>query len=175
MRSGKPSGNRSAPGGVHVCVGPRRRLFVSAIAGGSAGALLMDVTQYAWAQQFERNRPSGDQDEETEAITAVVALLTRAAPAVLRDANAAVLGRAIHYLFGIAFAAGYFRLVRARRPGVVRGAVFGMLLWLVSDRALIPAFKLGRPWSRYSPAQRANALASHLVYALTVEYARPSE
>jgi hypothetical protein len=166
-------GNRFGPRVVYAGVSPRRRLLLSALAGGSAGAFLMDITQFVWAQAFERNRPSGDQDEETEAITSVVAWLMRAAPAVLRDADAALLGRAIHYLFGVAFAAGYVALVPARRPVALRGAVFGTLLWLASDRVLIPAFKLGRPWSRYSPAERANALASHLVYALTVEYTRP--
>lgn len=170
-----PSGNAAEPRVVYAGVSARRRLVVSAIAGGTAGALLMDVTQYVWARVFERDRPNGDQDEETEAITAVVAWLTRAAPAALSDADAALLGRAIHYLFGIAFAGAYFLGVRSGRPAAVRGAVFGTLLWLISDRILIPAFKLGRPWSRYSPAERANALVSHLVYALTVEYTRLGE
>jgi hypothetical protein len=47
-----------------------------------------------------------------------------------------------------------------------------VLLWLLSDRILIPLFKLGRPWSRYSPAERSNAFVSHLAYALAVEFTR---
>jgi hypothetical protein len=151
---------------------PRRRRIVSALTGGIAGSFLMDVAQYTWALGFERGRPSNDQDEETEAITAVVEILTDLAPRLFRKANAAPTGRAIHYLFGVAFAAAYLSVFEDRRPAVVRGAVFGTLLWLLSDRILIPVFKLGRPWSRYSIAERTNALVSHLVYAIVVEFSR---
>jgi uncharacterized membrane protein YagU involved in acid resistance len=62
-------------------------------------------------------------------------------------------------------------LVRERAPivGTARGAVFGTALWILSDRILIPAFKLGRPWGRYSRSERTNALVSHLAYAMVVE------
>jgi hypothetical protein len=151
----------------------RPRLIVAAILGGSAGSLIMDLTQYLWAQALERNRPSGDQDEETEAISSVVRALTLLAPRVFRADDAAAIGRAIHYVFGVGFAAAYFALLPNRRPALVRGAVFGTCLWMVSDRILIPVFKLGRPWSRYSVTERSNALVSHLAYALIVEFARP--
>jgi hypothetical protein len=157
---------------VYVPVTPRRRLYAMALVGGSAGSLAMDITQYAWAKAFERNRPSDDQDEETEAIAAVVALLTRIAPRAFQPTNAAAIGRAIHYLFGVGFAAAYLALLPNQRPQVIRGAAFGIVLWLVSDRILIPLFKLGRPWSRYSVSERSNALASHLAYALIVKFAR---
>jgi Protein of unknown function (DUF1440) len=153
-------------------VTPRRRIYAAAIVGGSAGSLAMDVVQYTWARAFERNRPSGDQDEETEAITAVAALLGRMAPGVFRPGDAAAIGRVIHYGFGIAFAAAYLTALPRRRPAFVRGATFGIVLWLISDRLLIPLFKLGRPWSRYSVSERSNALVSHLAYALIVEFAR---
>jgi uncharacterized membrane protein YagU involved in acid resistance len=151
---------------------PRGIFSTTAIVGGGAGSLLMDLTQYAWAAAFERRRPSDDQDEETEAITAVFALLGRLAPGAFPKENAETIGRAIHYLFGIGFAAAYFALLPNRRPAFVRGAAFGIVLWLISDRIFIPLFKLGRPWSRYSVSERSNALASHLAYALTVEFAR---
>lgn len=150
----------------------RRRLTAIAIVGGAAASLCMDATQFAWARAFERKRPSNDQDEETEAITAVVAWLGRLLPRLSHATNAAATGRAIHYVFGIGFAAAYLSLLPGRRPAVTRGAVFGTLLWLVSDRILIPVLKLGRPWSRYSISERSNALVSHLVYALVVEFSR---
>jgi hypothetical protein len=76
-------------------VTPRRRIYAAAIVGGSAGSFAIDVVQYTWARAFERNRPSGDQDEETEAITAVAALLGRAVPGVFRPGDAAAIGRVI--------------------------------------------------------------------------------
>ncbi len=154
---------------------PRQQFVASAVVGGSAGSLAMDLAQFGWAQALERNRPSGDHDEETEAITAVVGYLTRFAPSVFPQAKAETIGRVIHYVFGIGFAAAYYYLLPSRRPAKTRAAVFGTLLWLLSDRILIPVFKLGRPWSRYSVSERSNALVSHLTYALVVEYARPSK
>jgi hypothetical protein len=153
----------------------RQRFLTSAIVGGSVAALCMDVAQYLWASALERNRPSGDQDEETEAITSVVAILTRWSPVAFPAANAAHIGRAIHYVFGVGFAAAYLYLLPRGPATLVRGSVFGTLLWLLSDRILIPVFKLGRPWSRYSVTERSNALVSHLVYALVVEFSRLEE
>ncbi len=151
---------------------PRQHFLAAAILGGSAGALAMDIAQYAWAQALESNRPIDDQDEETEAITAVVALLARFAPNVFRAANAPAIGRSIHYLFGVAFAAAYLSLLPNRQPALARGCIFGTLLWLLSDRILIPILKLGRPWSHYSVSERSNALVSHLAYAIVVEFSR---
>jgi uncharacterized membrane protein YagU involved in acid resistance len=153
---------------------PRDRALTAHVFGGLAGAFVMDAVQYSWAKLFESGRPSGDQDEETEAITSVVGLLTKLAPSVFPASAAPALGRAIHYVFGIGFAAAYGELIGKRRPALGRGAAFGTALWLMSDRILIPVFKLGRPWSRYSPAERANAVVSHLAYALVVEFARPT-
>ncbi len=133
----------------------------------------MDVAQFVWAQVLERNRSPDDQDEETEAITSVVGYLTRFAPSVFRAADAQAIGHTIHYVFGIGFAAAYLYLLPNRRPSATRGAVFGTSLWLLSDRILIPVFRLGRPWARYSVTERSNALISHLAYALVVEYSRP--
>ena len=152
---------------------PRGGLITSAVIGGAGGSLAMDIAQFVWAQALERNRSPDDHDEETEAITAVVGYLTRFAPRIFREADAQVIGHTIHYLFGIGFAGAYLYLLPNRQPNMTRGAVFGTLLWLLSDRILIPVFKLGRPWSRYSMTERSNALVSHLAYALVVEYSRP--
>ncbi len=135
----------------------------------------MDVAQYVWAQALERGRPADVQDEETEAITAVVGYLTKFAPRIFREADAKLIGHTLHYVFGIGFAAAYLALLPDRRPTTTRATIFGTLLWLLSDRILIPVFKLGRPWSRYSPTERSNALVSHLAYALAVEFARRPE
>ncbi len=151
---------------------PRQRFFASALIGGATGSLAMDIAQALFARVLERDRPVNDQDEETEAISSVVSYLTRVAPGIFRAADAKAVGHGLHYLFGIGFAAGYFLLVPADRPTKTRAAMFGTLLWLLSDRILIPAFGLGRPWSRYSRSERSNALVSHLAYAFVVEFSR---
>lgn len=52
------------------------------------------------------------------------------------------------------------------------GVAYGTGLFLVSDRVLIPALKIGRSWDRYSRAERANALLSHIMYGVVVDLAR---
>jgi uncharacterized membrane protein YagU involved in acid resistance len=142
----------------------------AAVVGGVAGSFAMDVAQNAFTAAFERERGPGVQDEEVEAIVGVVRVIARYVPIVGTERVAGPVGHALHYLFGCGFALAYVA-ARERVPavGLAGGAVFGTALWIVSDRILIPAFKLGRPWSRYTPAERTNALVSHLAYAMTVE------
>ncbi len=142
-----------------------------AMVAGFAGSFLMDVVQDGFATVFERNREANDRDEETEAIVAVVRRIAPLVPGGLARRYPGVVGRVIHYAFGSAFALAYAAL-RERRPQIAaaNGAVFGAALWFISDAVLIPAAELGRPWFRHSPAQRANAVASHLTYGTTVEY-----
>ncbi len=154
---------------------PQQRFVATAIVGGIAGSLGMDIAQAAWSKVLERDRSPDVQDEETEAITSVVGYLTRFAPGVFPARGAKTIGHVIHYLFGIGFAAAYVYVLPNRKPASVRAATFGTLLWLLSDRILIPVFRLGRPWARYSMSERSNALVSHLVYAFGVEYARSIE
>jgi uncharacterized membrane protein YagU involved in acid resistance len=142
----------------------------AALVGGVAGSFAMDVAQNLFTGIFERNRPPEVQDEEVEAIVGVVRVIAKYAPIVGTERVAGPVGHALHYAFGCGFALAYVA-VRERVPaiGIAGGAVFGTALWIVSDRVLIPAFKLGRPWARYSPSERTNALVSHLAYAMTVE------
>jgi hypothetical protein len=142
----------------------------AALVGGIAGSFAMDLAQNGFTTAFERKRAPDVQDEEVEAIVGVVRLIARFAPIVGSARLAGPVGHALHYLFGCGFALAY-TAVRERVPavGLAGGAAFGTALWIVSDRVLIPALKLGRPWERYSPSERTNALVSHLAYAMTVE------
>jgi hypothetical protein len=162
-------------GGVNGSMSERGRYLTSTIAGGAAASLVMDLTQTLWAQAFERRRDAADLDEETEAIASVVRILIRSVPSIFRERDAVLLGHGLHYMLGIAFAGAYLAAVPASflPTRAARGATFGVALWMLSDRILIPLLKLGRPWSRYSVAERTNALASHVAYGLVVEAARP--
>jgi hypothetical protein len=144
--------------------------FTAAIVAGFAGSFAMDVAQDAFDAVFERGRAPEDRDEETEAIVAVVRRIAPFVPGRLAERHPAAIGRAIHYAFGAAFALAY-ATIRERQPGVaaLKGCAFGVGLWFLSDVVLIPGAHLGRPYARYSPAERANALASHLAFAAAVE------
>ncbi|MBD5654140.1 MAG: DUF1440 domain-containing protein [Candidatus Eremiobacteraeota bacterium] len=142
----------------------------AAVAAGVAGSLAMDLVQDAFALAFERNRTEDDRDEETEAIVAVVRRLSPFVPGDFVRKHPGTAGRVLHYAFGCGFAAAY-AAARDRLPRIAtgRGLAFGFGLWLLSDALLIPAARLGRPWLRYSWAERLNAVASHLAYAATVD------
>lgn len=144
--------------------------FNAAIVAGFAGSFAMDVAQNAFDAIFERDRATDDRDEETEAIVAVVRRIAPYVPGGLAERHPGTVGRAVHYLFGSAFALAYAD-IRKRQPGVAaaKGSVFGVGLWLLSDIILIPSAHLGRPYDRYSRAERANAVVSHIVFGAVVE------
>jgi hypothetical protein len=151
----------------------KERFWLASIAGGVGASLAMDLVQDGFALIFERGRAEGDLDEEVEGIASVVRTLSRFAPALFPVGHAKAEARAIHYVFGVGFAAAYVAGVpRARWLATSRGVAFGAGLFLVSDRILIPVLKLGRSWSRYSRSERANALLSHVAYGVVLEWAR---
>jgi uncharacterized protein YbjT (DUF2867 family) len=147
-----------------------RTHVVAALVAGVAGSLAMDLIQEGFFALFDRNHDPEDPDEETEAIVSVVARISKLLPSETLRRKPRTIGRVIHYVFGGGFALAY-AAVRSRQPkvGIGMGLAFGVALWALSDGILIPVTRLGRPWWRYSIAQRANALLSHLCYAATVE------
>jgi hypothetical protein len=130
----------------------------------------MDLAQDGFDVLFERGRAAGDRDEETEAIVSVVRRISPYVPGQLAERYPGIAGRALHYVFGGAFALAY-AFARERRPGIAtaKGSAFGTGLWFLSDVVLIPSAHLGRPLFRYSRAERLNALVSHLAYGTIVE------
>ena len=150
---------------------PRR--LTATIGGGLAASFAMDVVANAWARAFEKTRAATDLDEEVEAIASVVRMLAAWMPTLSGEARARAAARALHYLFGVGFAWVYVAAVpRARWIASSGGVPFGAGLFVLSDRILIPVFKLGRPWGGYSRSERANALVSHLAYGVVLEFAR---
>jgi len=145
----------------------------ASLVGGIASSFAMDVAQDVLAMLFERGRPPGELDEEVEGIAGVLRSFATLAPAWFPPRWAPLEARALHYAFGIGFAAAYVAGTRrATWLGASGGTAFGAGLFLLSDRFLIPALKLGRSWQRYSRAERANAFLSHVVYGVVLEAIR---
>ena len=141
--------------------------------GGIAASLAMDLVQDGFAALFERQRNEGELDEEVEGIASVVRAIGSVVPGLVGERRTRAAARAIHYVFGIGFAAAYVAgCERAPWVGTSGGVAFGSALFLLSDRVLIPVLKLGRTWDRYSRAERANALLSHVVYGVVLDLAR---
>ncbi len=150
-----------------------RGRLAATVAGGVAASLAMDLVQDGFAALFERGRNEGDLDEEVEGIAGVVRVIGHIVPGLVGEQRTRAAARAIHYFFGVGFAAAYVAgNGRASWLGTSGGVAYGTALFLVSDRVLIPVLKLGRSWDRYSRAERANALLSHVVYGVVVDLAR---
>src|SRR5262249_8247832 len=82
-------------------------------------------------------------------------------------------GPIIHYLFGTAAGAAYGMIAElAPRTKIGWGTPFGAALWLGADEVAVSAFGLAKSPLTYPPATHAIALASHLVYGVTVETVR---
>lgn len=150
-----------------------RLKIIASFGGGIIASFAMDVVQDAWARAFERERRATDRDEEVEALASVVRALATFDPSLARGRRAWIAARALHYAFGVAFACAYVAFVpRARVLASAGGVAFGTGLFVLSDRILIPMLDLGRSWDRYSPAERANALVSHVAYGVALEAVR---
>ena len=150
-----------------------RGRVAATVTGGIAASLAMDVVQDAFTTLFERGRNEGELDEEVEGIASVVRVIGTVVPGLVGERRTRVAARAIHYVFGVGFAAAYVAgCERAPWLSTSGGLAFGTALFLLSDRVLIPVLKLGRTWDRYSRSERANALLSHVVYGAVLDLAR---
>ena len=52
------------------------------------------------------------------------------------------------------------------------GGGYGAAVWLIGDEAVVPLLGLSKPPSQYPASTHVYALASHLVYGLTLEGGR---
>lgn len=79
-------------------------------------------------------------------------------------------GEAVHYMIGIAPAAGY-ALVRDKLPGrgTARGLLYGLGMFLVQDEALNTVTGLGAKPQDYPWQAHARGLVAHLVYGVVTE------
>ncbi len=82
-------------------------------------------------------------------------------------------GTALHYGYGIGMGAVYGAAADLA-PAVTVGAglPYGALIWVVADEGVVPALGLSKSSAEYPFSIHAYALASHLVYGLTVEVVR---
>ncbi len=160
------------------------RLLKGAIAGmigGLVGSWTMNrfqsglsKVQESWEKSSHRpqppNRPASD-----EAATALVARrVTRAILGRdLTDDEMKISEPLVHYGFGT-LSGGIYGLA-AELTAVAKkgtGALFGSALWLAADEFAVPKLELSKPATAYGPKVHAEALAAHLVYAITTEEVR---
>jgi putative membrane protein len=92
----------------------------------------------------------------------------------LSDEEKPVAGELVHYGFGGFNGALYGALAEIPLLPVraFNGMLFGATLWLVADEVMLWKLGLTRKPSEYPSTTHVYALASHLVYGLTLETVR---
>jgi hypothetical protein len=149
--------------------------FCGGLAAGLVGSLAQSLF-FASTKRLAPKPPAGvfepaEPEQAGEAPTQTVARrvaeqLVRRGP--LEHPQAA--GQLVHLAFGSAWG-GAYGLVAATLPstGTLRGGVgFGLLVWLVSDDILLPAFRLSA-WPHHYPVKsHLYAIAAHAVYGAAV-------
>jgi len=86
------------------------------------------------------------------------------------DLQKQVGGSALHYGFGAAMGALYGAAAEMEpRAAAAAGLPFGAAVWLVADEIGVPLAGLAGKPTDYPLSRHAAALASHLVFGLTVE------
>lgn len=150
------------------------RGFVAGLAGSAAQDVFFAATKSITPGQpkhaFDPPEVQQLSEQPTETVARRLAEGLAARHSLPPDAKR-VAGRAVHYGFGGSWGAVY-GLVRESLPlpqGAVSGATFGAGVWLVSDNAILPAFRLAGGPQRYPLKNHAYAIAAHVVYGVVVQ------
>jgi putative membrane protein len=167
--------------------------LLAGVAGGLVASWTMDEFQFAWNklserikesknashQQGSRNTSENDlrqsSDDEQDPATAKLAskLSEDLLGHKLAKEEKEVAGTAVHYAFGAA-SGGLYGAAAEVMPSVTtcEGLLYGAALWLVADEVAVPLLGLSKRPTEYPLSVHAYALASHLVYGITLNSVR---
>jgi uncharacterized membrane protein YdfJ with MMPL/SSD domain len=146
------------------------------ILAGLGATMAMSVFQNAWNVALDRSRGREEsEDHEPTDIEGTTQLVSRAAEkfgASMSGENLRRLGLLGHYAFGIGMGVLYgliqpagSKLMRQSNAAIA-GAAFGAAIFIVANEFVLPRFKVRN--SQSPLGSRPYALASHLVYGLTL-------
>jgi hypothetical protein len=119
---------------------------------------------------YEHGKDDADDDSAERLANAVsVGLTGRELTKDEKDLGATT----FHYAFGASMGAVYGAAADAL-PAVTAGAgiPYGALIWLGADEGVVPLIGLSKTPEKYPASVHASALASHLVYGLSLEMTR---
>ena len=143
--------------------------IVSIVAGLGAGlvaSLAMNLYQGATASLFGQDKGNDDPSTVKAADSATETVAGQ--PVTQKRRQEA--GGLVHYATGAAIGVAYGLLVMAWPPAAIGfGAAFGIVVAVVLDDALVPAFGWGPPPWAVGSATHAYSLTSHIVFGLVLE------
>lgn len=138
------------------------------IAAGLAAALAMNLFQSAWAKVAS---PPSEGPTATEEVADALSEAVSGKRATKRARR--TLANIVHYATGALFG-GVYGLVGGIVPGLTagRGALFAGTTWMLGDEIAVPRLGLGPKPQETEAQAHAFGLASHLVFGLTLDFAR---
>lgn len=124
----------------------------------------------ARAQPNDSDGTIADEPASRRAASALVETVTGQP---LSDEGKDVGGPVVHYLFG-AIAGALYGAAAETQPQTAMGMgmPFGATVWVAADEMGLPLLGLSEPPTEVPLSRHASALATHLVYGLTVETVR---
>jgi putative membrane protein len=158
------------------------------LVGGLAASFAMNQFQALLAKSGQRTPPGGgghdtarhgaqeqkrQEAAEEPATVKAAAAISNAVDYELGREKKEPAGNLVHYVFG--GAAGVLYGIAAEKAPAARagfGTVFGAGLWVAADGIAVPAFGLSKEPREYPASVHLSALASHLVYGITLEGVR---
>ena len=119
------------------------------------------------------NDTDGTISDEPASIKLARSLGERVKGSALTERERSVAGSIVHHAFG-AFAGALYGAATATAPVLATGAglPYGLAVWMFADEAALPLLGLAKKPSEYPAERHAAALATHLVFGLTVEAVR---
>jgi putative membrane protein len=148
--------------------------MISGALGGLLGAYTMNQFQAGLAKLSKPEpQKGGEQSGEDATVKVASAISESTAGHELTAEEKGAAGPAVHYAFGAAMGALYGALAEmSPRFRMGWGMPFGTALWFAADEVFVPAFGLSKRPTEYPLSTHASALASHLVYGLSVDAVR---
>ncbi|HEX2972137.1 MAG TPA: DUF1440 domain-containing protein [Tepidisphaeraceae bacterium] len=155
--------------------------------GGLVAAWIMGQFQSLWSKlsqrykedpqasspsQEQRESQQNGQDEAATVKTAVAVseIILHHEPT---PREKQVAGPLVHYVYGTLIGGAYGMLAETK-PVITIGAGtgYGTVAWLLGDEMMVPLLRLSKPPTQYPLSTHIYALASHLVYGLSLEGVR---
>ena len=122
---------------------------------------------------LELQKRGSDDEDDNAAVRTGNAVAELVFDQKLTKTEKEVAGAVAHYAMGITSGAIYGTIVEVLPEATVgEGLPFGATVWLIADEGIVPAIGLSKSSKEYPLSIHAYALASHLVYGLTVELVR---
>ena len=148
-----------------------------ALAGAVAGlvaAWAMESFQAAWTRPSQTVEPAASRRRDGQAtVNVATAVAEPMLERRLSEGEKEVAGETVHYAFGGINGAIYGALVDVVPPlRAFNGMLFGTALWLGADELMLWGLGISKKPTEHQPSQHVYALASHLVYGLTLETVR---